>query len=373
MNITKSAICFAPSNFSRNFAANFRNVTKYLISIALALMLYGCGNAPQAEDLYGLPGAWTRVRKTYPSGDEQAYPHNNGNICRIYDRDSSFYECQFLPYKSGIIVIAGATSRFTIKEKAPGEWEYREEGKRRPFRFVGDSVIQVQTNGTKYELRRTPMSETRMEEIRQATRQVQAREVEMRRKYPELENHNICYVISTAERELKTTNYRLLLLVLVLLGVLAAGAVYLRRIRLRKKRIEEQLRQIEEEAALRPQSVAKVLREVENEFFDSEEFLSLKRDIAAGRVLSPKEWKELENRAKVAFPDFIRNLARLCRLSVVEWRVCLLVRLRFTPTEIATALAKETSSISSIRSRLFKKIFDRPGSTKDWDNFIHSL
>ncbi len=346
---------------------------KYLISITLALMLYGCGNAPRPEELYGLPGAWMRVKRTYPSGTEETYPRNNGNICRIYDRDSSFYECQFLPYKSGIIVIAGATSRFGIEEKAPGEWEYRENGKRRPFRFVGDSVIQVQTNGTKYELKRTPMSETRMEEIRQATRQVQAREEEMRRKYPELENHNICYVISTAERELKTTKYWLLTLVLVLLGVLAAGALYLRRIRRRKKRIEEQLRQIEEETALRPRIVTKVLREVEDEFFVSEEFLSLKRDIADGRVLSPKEWKELEGHMKVAFPDFIRNLARLCRMSVVEWRVCLLVRLNFTPTEIAGALAKETSSISSIRSRLFKKIFDRPGSSKDWDRFIHSL
>ena len=37
------------------------------------------------------------------------------------------------------------------------------------------------------------------------------------------------------------------------------------------------------------------------------------------------------------------------------------------------AKPQDTSSISSIRSRLFYKVFDKKGSSKEWDEFIHTL
>jgi hypothetical protein len=43
------------------------------------------------------------------------------------------------------------------------------------------------------------------------------------------------------------------------------------------------------------------------------------------------------------------------------------------PIEIASVLCKDKSTISSIRKRLYKKVFDKEGSGKDWDEFILSL
>ena len=42
--------------------------------------------------------------------------------------------------------------------------------------------------------------------------------------------------------------------------------------------------------------------------------------------------------------------------------VCLLLKLNASPSEIAGVLCKDTSSISSIRSRLFYKVFDKKGT-----------
>ncbi len=61
------------------------------------------------------------------------------------------------------------------------------------------------------------------------------------------------------------------------------------------------------------------------------------------------------------------------RLSEVEWRICLLIRLELSPSDMTKALCREASSISSIRSRLYAKVFGRKGSPRDWDEFILSL
>jgi hypothetical protein len=50
-----------------------------------------------------------------------------------------------------------------------------------------------------------------------------------------------------------------------------------------------------------------------------------------------------------------------------------LLKIRTAPAEIATVLNKDKSTISSMRRRLYKKVFGKEGSGKDWDEFILSL
>lgn len=40
---------------------------------------------------------------------------------------------------------------------------------------------------------------------------------------------------------------------------------------------------------------------------------------------------------------------------------------------MASALSKTRTGISSIRSRLYKKVFQKSGSPADWDKFVLSL
>jgi hypothetical protein len=60
-------------------------------------------------------------------------------------------------------------------------------------------------------------------------------------------------------------------------------------------------------------------------------------------------------------------------MSELEYQVCLLVKLRVPPKDIATVLARDTSTISTVRSRLYKKVFGRKGGAKEWDDFILSI
>ena len=86
-----------------------------------------------------------------------------------------------------------------------------------------------------------------------------------------------------------------------------------------------------------------------------------------------QEWKELDRRLKVVFPRFSSSLYGLFNLSPTEYQLCMLLKIRSTPSEIALVLKKDKSTISSIRRRLYKKVFDKDGSGKDWDEFILSL
>ncbi len=260
--------------------------------------------------------------------------------------------------------MAGGVGKSEIKPDGGNEYLLFENGARRPLTVIDDTTIVIQRHGVQYTwIRNTQMSERCVNEI--------CNIVSHADKNPD--NELMQYSISTSERELQTINYRLIVSLILLLLILAFVAIYTYRIQQRKKRIERHLSRIKEEMSFRPHQVVRVMQDVVDEFFISDYYRMLKQKIASGKVLNSQEWKELEEQLKTVFPDFIRHLSTLCQLSVTEWRVCLLIKLRFTPTEIAGTLAKETSTVSSIRSRLYKKVFGKSGSSKDWDSFIHSL
>lgn len=100
---------------------------------------------------------------------------------------------------------------------------------------------------------------------------------------------------------------------------------------------------------------------------------SLRRRIEAGENIKPQEWKELDRQLKVVYPNFSNSLYALHNLSPTEYQVCMLLKIRTKPVEIAAVLNKDKSTISSIRTRLCKKVLGKEGSGKDWDEFVLSL
>ena len=60
-------------------------------------------------------------------------------------------------------------------------------------------------------------------------------------------------------------------------------------------------------------------------------------------------------------------------MSELEYQVCLLVKLRIVPSDIAAVLARDVSTISTVRSRLYKKVFGQKGGAKEWDEFLLSI
>ena len=181
------------------------------------------------------------------------------------------------------------------------------------------------------------------------------------------------FVLSTTERKLKAKN-RVFLYIIVGMCLVAAGvAVYVWQLRKRKREVERKLAEIEEEHTLRPALVADAMKQVEADFFQSDYYLALRRRIEAGDNIKPDEWKELEQHLKAIYPRFSSSLYGLYNLSPTEYQVCLLTKIRSTPKEMADVLCKDKSTISSIRKRLYKKVFGKEGSGKEWDEFILSL
>lgn len=308
---------------------------------------------------YSIVGTWMMVSETAPDGKETSSIYTQYTRCKIYDADSTYYTVQLHAVGEDMMILAHEMGRYHLNDSV-----YIENGREMPFEWVNDSTFITTFEGYRETMvRSNTMTEERKQEIR-----------ELVRKYPNDADAPVKhYVLSTTERKLKAEN-RLFLYIIIGMVLLAVGvAVYVYRLRKRKREIERKLAEIEEVNALRPEPVATAMKQVETEFFQSEYYLTLRRRIEAGENIKANEWKELERQLKVVYPRFSSSLYGLYNLSPTEYQMCLLLKIRTAPAEIATVLHKDKSTISSMRRRLYKKVFGKEGSGKDWDEFILSL
>ena len=86
--------------------------------------------------------------------------------------------------------------------------------------------------------------------------------------------------------------------------------------------------------------------------------------------MKAEEWQQVEHSLKTVYPGFTAQLQSLYPMSDVEYHTCLLIKLRIPTKDIAAVLAREANTISSLRKRLYKKVFDREGGAREWDDFI---
>ena len=339
---------------------------KSLLSIAVSCLLLtsimvGCKR--DADNGNPLNGMWVMSKMVYPGGEEFDYPRNGTTRLRIY-QDSILYMCQMTTSQSGIVITPDSKEPYTYIDKGNGDCFYLEDGHRFPLIQTSDTSIIVQQYGVRYTYQRYHGDlEQRVGEIRKI--------IEMDEDYTD-ENARR-YVISAAERELERTNNTLGVVCITAAAVMFFLMYYSYQVHRNKKRVEYQLCQMEKERSLRPLPLQNALNEVETEFLHSEYYHRLRKQVADGKHLNAEDWSELDSRIMSVYPQFHSSLLALCPMSQTEIQVCSLIRIRFAPSEIATAMSKETSTVSSIRSRLYRKVFDRKGSSKDWDEFILSL
>ena len=347
-------------------------MTKYTILtllLALAGLVSAMGENVPNSKAPSIIGVWMLESETAPDGKETHSIYTQYTRCKIYDADSTYYTVQLHAVGQEMLIIAHEMGRFRLNDSL-----YMERDRVMPFEWVDDTTFITTFEGYRERMvRSTTMTEERMEEIRELVRQ-----------HPDdAESPVKHYVFSTTERKLKATN-QLFLYIIIGMVVLAVGvAIYVWRLKKHKRAVERKLAEIEEERTLRPKIVADAMKQVEAEFFESEYYLSLRRQIEDGNNIKPAEWEELEQRLKVVYPHFSSSLYGLYRsasplgssknLSPTEYQLCMLLKIRTAPAEIATVLNKDKSTISSMRRRLYKKVFDKDGSGKDWDEFILSL
>lgn len=324
---------------------------------------------------FELDGAWLLSQMKYPSSENiYRYPSDGFTNCLIYEGDSVFYLCQLKSLYPGdnekvvaaqdVAVIPEGSASYTYIYKGGGETLYLENGDPWPLKIINDTTITIQQYGIIYTwVRATKIPEGRVKEIRNI--------IESYQKNPSEET--AMYVLPTTERELQAQSYTLTYVIIILILLLSLIALMLRNVYRKKRNVEAQLQQIIEEREQRPQLVRHAMKEVEEDFLNSAYYASLRKRISAGERLTKTDWDEIEEKLKSVYPGFANRLFSLHHMSELEYQVCLLIKLMVPPSEIATVLSKDVSSISSTRSRLYKKVFQKKGSSKEWDDFIKSL
>lgn len=94
------------------------------------------------------------------------------------------------------------------------------------------------------------------------------------------------------------------------------------------------------------------------QFFDAELSNLLSLRIQSGKVLRPADWKLIEERLHANYPNFRSDLYSHYPMSENEYRICMLVKMEVTPSNMAKLLAMGNSSISQSRLRMQQKVFN---------------
>ena len=87
-----------------------------------------------------------------------------------------------------------------------------------------------------------------------------------------------------------------------------------------------------------------------------------------------EDWKQLRALVEREIPDFSERVnAKDHPLSDMEYDVCLMIRVHLLPIEIARLKKCAPSYVSNIRKSLLKRVFNREGSSEDFDDEIGKI
>ena len=90
-------------------------------------------------------------------------------------------------------------------------------------------------------------------------------------------------------------------------------------------------------------------------------------------VPSDAEWNDLQGVVEKSLPEFYAKLsANEAQLTDQEWKVCLLVKLNFIPSELTALLNLSKQRVTNIRTHLNQKLFGESGS-RTFDANLHKL
>lgn len=94
---------------------------------------------------------------------------------------------------------------------------------------------------------------------------------------------------------------------------------------------------------------------------------------ARGREAATLDWTDLHRLAADHLPSLLALLNTSATVNAKEINVCLLIRLRFIPSEIATLTGTSPQTITNMRVRLLQKLFGERGGARDFDARIREM
>ena len=338
---------------------------KHILITLIVFLLFGCNSKNNSNRPYILQGAWTLRQVVYPMGYTETFSEHERIPFRLYDGDSLIYSCFISKTETGLVVNNSSKDQATLISTGNGEYMYLENEDPHHLKIPNDSTIVIQQNGALLTWHRADDIE---KEWGTEIKNIITTDLKRTNK-----DHIQSYVLSAKERQQNNVIHGFIfatIIAIVLLLLIAHIAVQNRRA---KHRLQLQIQQIQEVQQERPQAVRQAIESVETAFFTSDQYIALQRRIASGQRLKDEEWQDIENNIRKVYPGFISQLRGLYAMSELEYQVCLLIKLRIAPSDIASVMARDVSTISTVRSRLYKKVFGQKGGAKEWDEFILSI
>lgn len=336
-----------------------KNLSYILIVI---LSIISCKGKEETE--FDIHGVWTLESIHIPDGNDYNYAERNNVVPFKVFTDNSYYVGRKESLPGRFYFEPSYSGKYKLINKGGGEWLYFEDGTQHKLTVTNDTIINIEDVGRIYEWHKMDGSQnTNVSDILSIVEQDKEA----------WDKDRTAYVFTEKEHSLETDRQNLAVLILCIVLAFVLFIYYTRNVLREKARIEHQLKQIQKEIAERPKVVQEALMSVEDEFLNSEFYLSIRKRIINGEHLKKADWDEIEHHVNNTYSGFTGRLLSLYPMSQVEMQTCLLIKLRVSATDIANTLNKSTSAISSMRSRLYGKVFHSKGGAKEWDEFILSL
>lgn len=167
-------------------------------------------------------------------------------------------------------------------------------------------------------------------------------------------------------------NYKLLVLVLIIVAVVVIGILLFIRITMRHRMLRIKKEKIAAEATLKLINRGKDHKELRNTdiFLRITEYV---KNPVKSDDISEEEWRCLQDTMENIYPTIHAALHRTIGLSDKEYRVCLLTKAGFKPSDITLLLNLSSGEVSHIKVRLLRKIFSVEGKTSDFNSKIAQL
>lgn len=89
--------------------------------------------------------------------------------------------------------------------------------------------------------------------------------------------------------------------------------------------------------------------------------------------INNSDWEELNHTIDETYNQFSQRLLEFYPISDIELKVCLLIKIGIPPRQIAALTIRSKQAVTSIRKRLYKKLFDEDGSPEQLDCFIQQF
>lgn len=106
---------------------------------------------------------------------------------------------------------------------------------------------------------------------------------------------------------------------------------------------------------------------------ETNQYSIIRNAIFNKKPLTTEELKGVQDVMLSLVPDFVSKLQSSYSYSEIEWYASLLIKMDIEQKDIAKLLGRSQEGISSLRRRLYKKVFMVSGPANKWDKFIHSL